>query len=142
AHGFDVGVQYYQADGADNWNVLAAPNGVVDDAIRAHLGYSRPGRWSLGGLVERLDSELGAEQDYYWASGTVFPVRRLMLAAAVGHVSDSGALQTVTGNGFHGGIFYELLPGARIHALYSMVDADEGPSRSNGAVGLTYSFLL
>lgn len=142
ARGFDVGVQYYQADGADNWNVLAAPSGIVDNALRGHVGYSRPGRWSLGALAERLESEAGPSQDYYWASGTVSPVRRLMLAAAMGHVSDSGALQPVTGNGFHGGVFYDLLPGARVHALYSLVDVDDGPSRSNGAVGLTYAFLL
>lgn len=136
ARGFEVGAQYHDANGR-SWPQTAG----IDHAVRGHAAYSRANAWSVGGSFERLEARTGGHQDFLYASGTFNLNPRLLLAAALGHVEE-GAVQPVTGTGYHVGVFYTLLPQARLHALYSRVTTDLGPSRANMALGLTYQFSI
>lgn len=134
--GLGAGVQYYDAGSDRNWAQTAG----VDHALRGHASYTRSG-WSLGATYERLQANDGDRQGFFFASGTMEATPELTVAAAVGHVDD-GPVHPVAGTGIHAGVFYTLLPGARVHALYSRVDPTTGAARSNLALGLTYGFSL
>jgi len=139
AHGVDVGVQYHDANGAGKTWVQTVG---VDHALRGHAGYSRAGVWSLGASCERLEARSGDHQDFFYGVGTFNVSPSLLLAGAVGYVQEGGAVQPVSGTGYHAGVFYTLVPQARVHVLYSRVDADVISSRANLAMGLTYQFSL
>lgn len=142
--GLVAGVQYHDTDGGRSW----APAAEMDHAVRGHAAYSRPDAWSLGVSWERLEARTGETQDFVFAAGTVHPAPDLTLAGGLGHVEDRGAvepltgIQPVTGFGYHAGVFYAVLPGARVHALYSHLDADDGPRRHNLALGMTFNFSI
>lgn len=138
AHDFEAGVQYHDAAGGRTW----APTWNTDQAMRAHAAYSRAGVWSLGASYERLEARAGDRQDFLYGVGTFNVSPQLLLVGAVGSVEEGDAVQPVSGTGFHAGVFYALLPQARVHALYSRVDVDAGPGRGNLAVGLTYQFSI
>lgn len=57
-------------------------------------------------------------------------------------MEDTGAVQAVTGTGYHVGVFYTLLQPVRLHALYSHLDADSEPGRGDVALGLTIPFSI
>lgn len=138
AHGFDAGVQYHDADGGRTW----PPTADIDHALRGHAKYSRADAWSLGMSYERLEAPSGDRQDFLYAVGTLTLSPGLLLAGAVGYVEDEDAGQPVTGTGFHAGVFYTAFPQVRVHALYSGLDSDAGPSRGNLALGLRYQFSI
>lgn len=138
AHGFDAGVQYHEVDAGRTW----ASTLGVDHAVRAHAGYTRPGAWSVGTSLERVEAVTGDTQDFLYAAGTVNLTPRIMLAGGVGHVEDSGAVQPVAGTAFHSGVFYSLFPQMRLHALFSHLSATAGPDRANFGAGLSYQFVL
>jgi predicted porin len=135
--GLDAGVQYYSTVGGRTW----APAAAIDHAVRGHAGYTRVGSWSLGASWERLDGRDGGSQDFLHAAGTVNLTSRAVLAGAVGHVED-GAVQPTAGTAVHAGIFYAVLPQARVHALFSRLDAEGMPDRVTIALGLTYTFSV
>lgn len=135
-YGLDGGLQYHDVGGGRTW----VPTDGIGDALRGHASYEREG-WSVGASYERIDSDGGGPQSFLFAAATLDATRELTLAAAVGHVED-GAVQPVTGTGFHAGVFYAVHPQARLHALYSRLDPDLGPDRGNLALGLTYHFAL
>lgn len=138
AHGFDAGVQYHDAGGGRTW----PPTADIDHALRGHAEYSRGDVWSLGASYERLEARTGDRQDFLYAVGTLTVSPGLLLAGAVGHVGEEGAVQPVSGTGYHAGVLYTLFPQVRVHALYSGLDADAGPSRGNLALGLSYQFSI
>jgi hypothetical protein len=107
---------------------------------RGHASYGREG-WTAGGSYERIHADGGDTQSFLFAAAALDATPELTLAAAVGHVED-GAVQPVSGTGFHAGVFYALYPQARLHALYSRLDPDLGPDRANLALGLTFHFAL
>lgn len=134
--GFNAGVQYHDVGAGRTW----AQTIGVQDALRGHASYAAD-RWSVGGSWERVEADGGDSQDFIFAAVSFAPVSDLTLAIAGGHVED-GPVQPLTGTGIHAGVFYALLPQARVHALYSRLDPDLGPGRGNLALGLTYSFTL
>lgn len=136
ADGLGVGVQYHDVGAGQGW----AQSAGIDHAIRSHASLARES-WSVGASHERVSAADGDDQTFVLARATVDATPELMLAAALGHVGD-GSIQTAVGTGYHLGVFYRLLPQARVHLLYSSLDADGDPSRGSLAVGLTYGFSL
>ncbi len=135
--GFEADVQQYWANGTA-WSSTAG----VDDALRVSASYSYEERWSLGGSFERLEGLTGETQDFMYLAGTVTVREPTHLAAAVGRVEDSPAVQAITGMAYHVGIFHEILPQLQLHAVGSYLDRDEGEARSNFGVGFVYGFQL
>jgi hypothetical protein len=139
APGLDAGVQYYVPGGGGPWVQASG----IESAVRLSAGYARQRAWSLGASFERLAADsTGAHQGFLYTSGTVAVAPRTTLALSVGHVGDSRAVQPVTGTGFQAGVFYAPLAPVQLHALYSRLDADAAPARSNFAVGFVYQLLL
>ncbi|TVP77141.1 MAG: porin [Gemmatimonadales bacterium] len=136
AGGLEVGVQYHDVGGGPGW----AQSSGIEHAFRTHASLARDA-WSVGASHERVAASEGEDQTFFLALGTVHVTPDVMFAASVGHVGD-GSVQDAAGTGYHLGVFYRLLPQARVHALYSGLDPDGGPSRGNLAVGLTYQFTL
>jgi len=137
-HGLDAGFQYYDADRGRTWTQAVG----IDHALRLHAGYARSGAWSVGASFERLEAITGGAQNFLYTVATLNPTRRLLMAGAVGHVGDDRDVQAITGTGFHLGVFYTLFQQARLHALYSRVNTDGNPDRSNVGLGLVYQFSI
>ena len=135
--GFEAGVQNYWSRGTA-WSEAVG----VDEALRASASYSDGGLWSLGGSFERVEGLAGDTQDFMYLAGTVTVMPPTRLAAAVGRVEDAPAVQSVTGMGYHVGVFHEILPGLQLHGVASYLDRDEGEARSNLGVGFVYGFAL
>lgn len=135
--GVDIGIQFYDARGSGTW----AQVGVIDQAVRVHAAYAVAGSWSGGLSYERVGLQGGRDQDLLYASGTVHVVSKVMLAGAVGYVSEAPG-PNASGTGFHLGVFYALFPQVRVHGLFSLVEPDSGNTRSIGAVGFTYDFSI
>ncbi|MEX2571108.1 MAG: porin [Gemmatimonadota bacterium] len=135
--GVEFGFQHYEARGT-RWAQTAG----VDAAQRIHASYGNGGRWTLGGSAERVTADAGGENRYLYAVGTMRVVPSVTLVAAAGDVGGEGGLAPVAGTGIHAGVFLDLLPQVRLHALYSHLEADSGPAIRNAALGLSYGFTL
>lgn len=135
-HGIDAGLQYYDAGGEPVWAQTAG----INHALRLHAAYTRSDAWSAGASYERLEAAAGPAQSFFYVAATLTVMRRVLIAGAVGHVEDTGAVQAVTGTAYHAGVFYTLLQRVRLHALYSHLDADSQPRRNDVALGLTVDF--
>ncbi|MEX2584642.1 MAG: porin [Gemmatimonadota bacterium] len=132
----ELGVQHY-AVGGNSWTQTAG----VDAAQRGYASVSQ-GNWSLGVSGERVTAVTGGENHFLYASSTLPVLPATTLVASLGWVTGDGDAQPVTGRGVHAGLYYDLLPQTRLHALYSYVDAENRAGKSNAAFGLTYGFSL
>jgi len=136
--GLEVGVQFYNANGHQNWPQA----GGINRAVRSHARYSRGDLWSLGASHERIRGTVGGVQSSLYVAGTLNPSSRVSISGSVGHVGDSGAVHDVTGTGHQAGVFYALFRQVRFLALYSHLNADDGSSRASLALGTTFQFNL
>lgn len=135
--GFQTGVDYRrQRSEGYNWG----PALGIEDAVRLHARYAAADdRWSLGVSVERLGAPAGSRQRFLYAAGTLRVTERTTLAAAAGGAGagDTGHPEGIAG---HVGVFVDLLPRTRAHALYSRASLEEGPSRRTLSVGISVAF--
>jgi hypothetical protein len=138
AGGWDAGVHYYSPGGDASWVQAAG----IAEAIRFHALFTRDADWSLGASHERINSPVAGRQDFIYLRGTIDPLPRSTLAAAVGHAGRSGAVEPVTGTAVHLGLFHTLLPGLRAHVLYSRLAPHTGDAPSSIALGVVYSFVV
>lgn len=132
-----MGTQYYDGSGGTMW----APAVEIDDAVRAHASYAAA-TWSVGASYERLQREAVEGQEFLYVSGRIDVTPRIAVAGAMGHAEENPAVASATGTGYHAGVFYRVVPGAHLNALYSHLDADSGSDRQSATVGLTYQFVL
>jgi hypothetical protein len=136
--GWDAGVHYYSPGGEASWAQAAG----IADAVRFHALYTREAAWSLGAGHERVTSIAEGSQDFVYLRGTLDPLPRSTLAAAMGHAGRSGAIHPVTGTAIHLGLFHTPLPGLRAHILHSRLAPQAGAAPSSIALGAVYSFAI
>ncbi|HEX7070754.1 MAG TPA: porin [Rhodothermales bacterium] len=132
--GLEVGVQYFDVRGGAAWAQTAG----IDYAVRVHGQYTAPAKWSVGASYEHIGDDV--DGNLLYVSGTVTPVPPVTVAASVGFLGGDTPFDGYTG--VHAGVFYTLLPGVRVHALFSYVDVTDSEARANGAVGFSYQFVL
>ena len=132
-NGFTIGAVY-----ADNPEMTAVYPGIAMDgeAVRVYGTYKGDG-WKAGASYENIDLTGYDNVSYVYLTGTaMLKELKTDVSVSLGLVDDGSA----KGFGVTGGVFKNLLDNAKIYAMGSYADLDNGHGPYTISVGAIYNF--
>ena len=149
-HGFTYGAKLATGAitagvvGATNGDTVQALPGVAADqsAVRGYAKYQGK-NYSLGASYENVENTATTDVNYLYVIGSYKVSDQLEAIASYGNVDDGAA----KGDGFTGGLFYNIVPNTKVFALVSTASLDDSASHAEDnptvyGIGFFHNFSM